>query len=79
VIQCITPPGLRIPIIGVVLDVEGIHEVELRRLEFVEYFLVQRVKILSVVNNNLSISCGHEPFVVRFEVGEVERIYFGLD
>ena len=79
VVQCVAPPSLGVPVGYVVKQVEGVHVIENWRLHLVKDLLVQRVEILTVVNDDLAVGRCHQPFVVGLQVREIERVDRGLD
>jgi hypothetical protein len=64
VVQSVAPLSLHVAIARIVQGVEAVHKVKLWRFVDVKDFLVQRVEILSVVNDDFSIGCGNKPLVV---------------
>lgn len=74
VIKRVTPLGLGEVIAHKVEQVERVHVVEHGQIELIEYLLVQRVEVLSVVHDDFAICSGYEPFVVRLEIRKFKRI-----
>lgn len=67
-IERVAPPCLGVSVAHIVLKIKRVHIIELRRLQLVKEFLIQRVEVLSVVHNHFAICSCHQPLVVGFQV-----------
>ena len=61
-------------IVDVLLDIEAIHVDESRRLILLEQLLLERVAILSVVDNDFAVGSANEPFVVGLQEADVKAV-----
>ena len=61
-------------IVDILLDIEAIHEDEGRRLILFEQLLLERVAVLSVVDDDFAIGSAYEPFVVGLEEADVKAV-----
>ena len=58
-IKCVHAFRLREEIVYILLDIEAIHEDECRRLTLFEQLLLERVTILSVIDNDFAIGSAY--------------------
>ena len=61
-------------IVNILLDIEAVHEDEGGRLILLEQFLLERVAILSVVDNDFAIGSANQPFVVGLQEADIEAV-----
>ena len=56
VVHGVAPSRLRVSVGHIILEIERVHEIELRGLLLVEDLLVQGVEIFSVINDHFSVA-----------------------
>jgi hypothetical protein len=65
-------------VVYVVKEIEGIHVVELWWVFLIEYFLLVRVKIFSIVYDNFTIACANKPLIVGFQERNIKRMNLSI-
>lgn len=79
VVQSIDFPCLHKVVVHVLLHVKRVHVNKLRRLRFLEEFLLERVAVLAVVDDHFACRGAGEPLVVWFQEAHVERVESGVE
>jgi hypothetical protein len=66
VVQCVYFLRLGETIINVLLDIKRVHKDECRWICLIEQLLLERITVLTIVDDNLSVGSAYKPLVVRF-------------
>ena len=72
VIKGVYSLGLSEAVINILLHVETVHEDESWRVSFIKELLLERIAILSIVDEYFAISCGSQPLIVRLEERDIK-------
>ena len=73
-VQCVDSLSLSEAVVDVLLDVEAVHVDEHWWFVLIEKLLLERVAVLSIVDNNFSIGGTHQPLIIRFQKGHIETV-----
>jgi hypothetical protein len=65
VIQSVHPFRFSEAIVHIFLHIEAVHEDKSWRFAPLEQLLLERITVLSIVDNYFPISCANEPLIVR--------------
>ena len=73
-VKCVHTLSLREIIVNILLHIKTIHEDEGRRLVLLEQLLLERVTVLSIVDNDFAIGSADKPFVVWFQETDIKAV-----
>ena len=73
-VECVDTLYLSVAIVHILLHIEAVHVDESWRLTLLEQLLLERVAVLSIIDDDFAISSADKPFVIRFEEADVEAV-----
>lgn len=73
-VECVYTLYLRVAIVHILLHIEAVHVDESWRLTLLEQLLLERVAVLSIIDDDFAISSADKPFVIRFKEADVEAV-----